>query len=169
MKRIIIDTNIWHYSYVIPGEEGYKEIHNCAETFILEKLSNIDVKLILSSYQVGEILEVLRKALVEKDKIIRLADRFKTEKFEIVDVSFKIVSDCHTKSIKSDIHIYDYFVVLPVKDIVEKIYSADDHFQHKDFTSICEVINPLKPWILREGKKPIKQEINKGQDKPRRE
>ena len=59
--------------------------------------------------------------------------------------------------IVSNIHIYDYLVAFPLKGLVSKIYSADDHFQHKDFKAIAEVINPLSPWILREGKRPTIQ------------
>ena len=54
------------------------------------------------------------------------------------------------------IDIYDYLVVLPFKEEVEEIYSADKHFQHSYFTSIANVINPLKDWITIEGKKPQK-------------
>ncbi len=47
-------------------------------------------------------------------------------------------------------------VALPLKGIVDRIYSADDHFSHGDFKEIAEIINPLGDWILREGRKPQK-------------
>ena len=157
MERIVIDTNIWHYSYIIPEEDEYKRIHEIAESFILEKLSNPSIKIIITSYQAAEILEILRKGGVETDKITRLAEKFKTQKFEIINISFSDILDAHSKSIVSNIHIYDYLAVYLLKGKVDKIYSADDHLQNKDFTSICEVINPLETWILREGRKPQKK------------
>lgn len=156
MENIFIDTNIWHYSYVIPKEEKYKKIHEVAEDFILEKLSNSSVKIVISSYQSAEILEVLRKSGIETDKIKRLAEKFKTRKFDVIDISFADVLKAHSKSIVSNIHIYDYLAGYLLKGKVDKMYSADDHFLHDDFTGICEVINPLDPWILREGRAPKK-------------
>ncbi|MBU0566945.1 hypothetical protein KJ693_06550 [bacterium] len=66
---------------------------------------------------------------------------------------------CFKKSLDSGIHIYDYLVALPLKGMVSKIYSADAHLQHQDFKEIAEVENPLFPWILVEGRKPVKEKI----------
>jgi len=68
MERIIIDSNIWHYSYIIPKELKYKEIHQIAKTFIIEKLMDTETKIIITNYQVGEILELLREGRKPKKK-----------------------------------------------------------------------------------------------------
>jgi len=158
-EKILIDTNIWYYSYVETKETEYIEIHNKANEFIINKIEDNTVIIYLNEYQVAEILEVLRKGKVDIEKRDNLIQDLieKKKKFSIVNTGFKIIKECYNKSKFSNIHIYDYLVVYTLKDIVDKIYSADDHFQHKDFTSICEVINPLKPWILREGRKPKKE------------
>jgi hypothetical protein len=78
------------------------------------------------------------------------------EGFFIKELTAKDIAFSYKKSKVSNIHIYDYFVAIPLKGIVTKIYSADDHFQHKDFKEIAEIINPIAPWILREGKRPEK-------------
>lgn len=71
-------------------------------------------------------------------------------------ISYETVKEAYLLSIRSNIHIYDYLVVLPFRGEVEEIYSSDKHFQHSSFTSIANVINPLKGWITIEGKKPQK-------------
>jgi hypothetical protein len=66
------------------------------------------------------------------------------------------VKEAYMLSTRSNIHIYDYLVVLPFKGEVEEIYSSDQHFQHPDFTSVAKVVNPLEEWITIEGKRPQK-------------
>ena len=71
-----------------------------------------------------------------------------------------MVLDAFQKSLVSSIHIYDYLVVFPLKGRVDKIYSADEHLFHSDFTSVAEVENPLEDWILVEGRKPEKRLVS---------
>jgi hypothetical protein len=63
-------------------------------------------------------------------------------------ITYEIVKEAYLLSINSNIHIYDYLVVLPFKGGGEVVYSSDPHFQHSDFTSIAKVINPLENWII---------------------
>ncbi len=156
-ETILVDTNIWHYAYFEPDVEEYKEIHKTAKKFLDEKLDDDFCLIAISLYQIGEIIELFRKTNIDKEIRLHLIESFKEEKFILHNFTQDIINESLNKSTNSNIHVYDYFVVLPVKDIIDKIYSADDHLQHEDFKSICEVINPLKPWILREGRKPKKQ------------
>lgn len=64
MEKIIIDTNIWHYSYITTKEKIYEEIHKKAKFFIIKKLNDPFIKIILTAYQASEILELLRKILL---------------------------------------------------------------------------------------------------------
>ena len=60
-KCYIVDTNIFEYAYIVPKDPVYSEIHRKASAFLLPLLQNPQVKIAMSSYQVGEILKVLRK------------------------------------------------------------------------------------------------------------
>lgn len=151
---MLIDSNIWYHAYILSEKEEFKEIHNKAVLFLAEKLNNDSVIIALTSYQVVEIMELLRKGQVDRGRIKELFDSFNTDKFQILEVSFEDISHCIHKSLISGIHAYDYLVALPLKGIISVIYSSDDHFQHPDFKEIASVVNPISPWILREGKVP---------------
>ncbi len=154
---ILIDTNIWHFAYVEPKELQYEEIHQKAKEFLFNKLKEKGIKIFLTSYQVSEILDMLRKGNVSKEIRIHLMELMETPLFSIIDLHFSIVKVSFQKSLNSNIHIYDYLVALPLKGTIGRIYSADDHFQHKDFLAVAPVENPLEPWILREGRKPFEK------------
>lgn len=49
-------------------------------------------------------------------------------------------------SAESGIHIWDYLVSHPFEDGIDKIYTLDPHFQHRDFQNIAQVENPIGPW-----------------------
>jgi len=119
-------------------------------------LDDSNISICLSAYQLGEIFDLFRKYKIDRVVESKIYQDFFTEKFIIRNLCLNHFKEAYKLSKRSLIHIYDYFVVLPIEDIVDKIYSADDHFQHKDFTSICKVTNPLFPWILREGREPEK-------------
>lgn len=138
-----------------PVETNYLELHKSAEKFLEDTLSDPEIVIAITSYQMVEILDLLRKTGVNPDVRKEIFAGFKTDKFKIKVIGLYDIESCLFKSLVSNIHIYDYLVALPFKGVVERIYSADSHFQHQDFTEIAEVINPLSPWILTEGKKPI--------------
>jgi predicted nucleic acid-binding protein len=157
---VMVDTNIWMYAYREPIEESYLEIHRKAESFLQNLLKDISVQIALTSYQIGEILDILRKAgISEEERRKRLREFEKEEKFLVKDLLFSEVKLCAELSISSSIHIYDYLVTVPLKGTVTKIYSADKHLSHRDFADIAEVINPISPWTLTEGRRPEKEEI----------
>lgn len=153
---IFIDTNIWYYAYIIPQRLEFIEIHNRAVRFLTEKLEDTSLVIAITTYQIAEILDVLRKSnlsgKIRKDTL----ESFKTKKFHVVNLSIELIEASFHKSLSSGIHIYDYLSALPLKGIITEIFSADDHFQHEHFKAIAKVINPLTPWILREGRLPKK-------------
>lgn len=155
IKFVLVDTNIWHYIYHQPKEEQFMELREKSRRFMKNILTEASIKLALSSYQCAEIVELLRRAGQSRQTIRELIEDFKKEKFTIVNLDFADFLLASDKSIASGIHIYDYLVALPLKNIVTEIYSADDHFQHQDFKEIAAVTNPLHPWILREGRIPV--------------
>jgi predicted nucleic acid-binding protein len=154
--NILIDTNIWHFSYISSDDVDFKAIHEKAKNFMLQMLIDEDIKIVLTSYQCAEILEILRRLHIPKKEREELILDFKTEKVMIISLHQSDFELCATKSIHSNIHIYDYLVALPLTGYITTIYSANDHFQHQDFKEIAPVENPLFPWILREGRRPVK-------------
>lgn len=131
------------------------EIHERASTFLSEKLMDTTLQIAISIYQIAEIMDILRKGNLQKNVRKDIFKSFNTTRFHIVNIGLKTLELCFKKSLVSGIHIYDYLVAIPLKGMVNEIFSADDHFQHKDFKQIAKVSNPLFPWILREGKAPI--------------
>ena len=104
----------------------------------------------------AEILDLLRKGNLKAEIRKDVFDSFKTSKYQLLEITIEQTEFCFQKSLASGIHIYDYLTVLPLRGIITEIFSADDHFQHKDFKKIAKVTNPLSPWILREGRIPEK-------------
>lgn len=152
---IFIDTNIWYYAYVIPKRLEFVEIHNRASQFLTEKLEDTGFIIAITTHQIAEILDVLRKSALSDNIRKAVMESFKTPKFHIVNL-IELVEAAFHKSLSSGIHIYDYLSALPLKGIVTEMFSADDHFQHKHFKAIARVTNSLSPWILREGNLPKK-------------
>ena len=152
-----MDTNIWQFGFIKPREKQFLELYESAHSFLISILSDESTRIAASSYQIAEILEVLRKSGMEKEPRAGILHDFEKAKFYVKDLSLADAVLALTDSARSNIHVYDYLVAYPLKDIVGRIYSADTHFTHEDFTSICEVINPLAPWFSTEGKRPEKR------------
>ena len=130
IKFVLVDTNIWHYIYNQPKEDQFVELQQKSRQFMKNILTDVSIKIALSSYQCAEIIELLRRSNQSKQIIKELIEDFKKEKFTIVNLDFADFLLASDKSLASNIHIYDYLVALPLKNIVTEIYSADDHFQH---------------------------------------
>jgi len=153
---VLIDTNIWHFALVKPMEEPFTEVHNLASTFLSSILFDPNIRIALSCYQVSEILEVLRRSNLSVDSRLGLLKDFEKGKFFVKSLDFPLVIGAVKDSAESNIHIYDYLVAYPLRGIVSRIYSADEHFKHPHFHRIAEVNNPLSPWVITEVKRPAK-------------
>jgi hypothetical protein len=153
---VLVDTNIWKFGLVKPREKEFSELYESAHGLLFSLLADKVTRIGMSAYQVGEILETLRKSGIEREERLRIADDFKKPKFYIADVTLNDVFRAVTDSVSSNIHVYDYLVAYPLRDVVSRIYSADKHFMHEDFRSICEVTNPVSPWFEVEGRRPEK-------------
>ena len=153
-RSLLIDTNIWHFGYIAPTKEKWNAIHQIASSFLSDVITDSSVIIFVTTFQVAEIMEVLRKHAFPVKQREEVYKGFKTEKFRVIDVKSTDVDVCFKKSLASGIHIYDYLVAIPLKGIINEIFSADDHFQHEDFQEIAKVNNPLSPWIIREGRIP---------------
>ena len=153
---VLIDTNIWHFALVTPIEQPFIEVHNLASTFLSSILFDLNIRIALSCYQASEILEVLRRSKLSVETRLKLLEDFEKGKFFVKPLVFPEIMTAVRDSAKSNIHIYDYLVAYPLKGIVNKIYSADEHFKHPHFHKIAEVNNPLSPWVITEGKRPVR-------------
>ena len=153
---MLIDTNIWQFGFVKPKEKEFFELHELAHSFLSSILADEATRIAISSYQIAEISEVLRKSGMERESRLCILQDFEKAKFYVRDLSFADTVRAATDSTKSNIHVYDYLVAYPLRDILGRIYSSDTHFSHEDFSSICEVVNPLAPWFSTEGKRPEK-------------
>lgn len=153
-RSLLIDTNIWHFGYVTPKQEKWNSIHQLASSFLLDVIADPSVTIFVTTFQVAEIMEVLRKHNFPAEQRKQIYKGFKTEKFRIIETTSTDLDVCFEKSLASGIHIYDYLVAIPLEGIVTEIFSADDHFQHEDFQRVAKVKNPLFPWIIREGSFP---------------
>jgi len=65
---VLIDTNIWYFARVQTKESEYAPLHSSAKTFLLEELSQEEVRIALSAYQIGEILETWRRSGISNTK-----------------------------------------------------------------------------------------------------
>lgn len=153
---VLVDTNIWHFAFVKPKGEEFAEVHALAKDALMELLTDKGVRVAMSAYQAGEVIEVLRRSGVDLETREGLVRDFSTGKFFVKDLTFNTVRSALSDSAESGIHVYDYLVAYPLKGVVERMYSADDHFQHEHFR-YAEVVNPVAPWILREGIKPFRK------------
>ena len=152
---VLVDTSVWHFAFVEPKEKEFTEIHARAREALEKLLSDRDIRIAMSAYQVGEVVEVLGRSGVDSKTREGLIKDFGTGKFFVKELTFDAVAEALRDSFQSGIHVYDYLVAYPLKGLVERIYSADDHFRHEHF-GYAEVVNPVAPWVLREGVKPFR-------------
>lgn len=154
---VCVDTNIWEYAYVEELDITDGLTLTCeARTFVADLLGDSGRSIAVSQYQVIEILDVLRKTRVGegiRDGLYRL---FHTPKCRIVACTDDLVGEAFRLSKQSGIHIYDYMVALPLRGLVQVIYTADSHFENEHFQQIARVVNPLS-WVMCEGQRPRKR------------
>jgi predicted nucleic acid-binding protein len=154
---VMVDTNIWQFAFMTPREKEFVQIHDLAGLFLTTVLEDESVRIAATSYQVAEIVEVLRKSGYPNEKRMKILHDFEKPKFFVKDLMLSDVTRACEDSSKSNVHVYDYLVVSPLKGVVDRIYSADEHFKHDDFQRIATVANPLEPWFVTEGKHPEKK------------
>lgn len=156
MAVILIDSNLWLYGRTEAREQEFAEIHRRTKAFLDARVADPEIRIGITTYHAAEILDLWRKARVPEADRRKLFSAFFSEKFIRTGIDDAALQTCGAMSLASGIHIYDYLVALPLKGLVDRIYSADDHFQHPHFTSIAPVENPVAPWVLREGRRPAK-------------
>ena len=158
VKGVFIDTCIWSLAYKIPrknrfkGEEEYKEaleLHIKASEFLKKNLE--DNIIYMTYFQVMEIFHVLgfRGTKLQLKIAKSITDYIlKSPKIVKVEIPPTIYKKCLELSAETGIHIWDFLCILPLKDLIDKAYSMDKHFQHKVFKELgIHVENPFGIWI----------------------
>jgi len=151
-----VDTNIWEYAYVAPDVDKGDELFAEARAFLDALLADASRAIVLSTYQVAETLEILRKVGLAPEDRQAVHDLFFSDRCRVVPCSLEVTQQAFTLSTKSGIHIWDYLVALPLQGLVEVIYTADKHFEHEHFQDIARIENPLS-WVMCEGQAPQKK------------
>jgi len=150
MEKILIDTQIFVYALKNPFiDENHplKELTNLASEIVKDSL--IENIILLSPQLLAEIYHILSfrgvKLPINKTKelINLLLDSNKTI-FSWVDE--KIFYKAMFLSSKTNIHIWDFLVVLPFEGNIDKIYSIDPHFRDCKELQIANLENPLNIW-----------------------
>jgi predicted nucleic acid-binding protein len=151
---VCVDTQIWVFAYGRPSAGSLTAPHSEARNFLSDILRSPEITIAISLFQAAEILELLRRIGTSTVERTQLWQDFSCAKFCLKALTTDHVEEALILSMKSSVHIWDYLVVLPLKDIVRRIYSADRHLlETDDFSNIAEVVNPLS-WNMVEGQEP---------------
>jgi predicted nucleic acid-binding protein len=151
-EAALVDTQLWEYACLqqVASPSG---VHSEAATFLDRLFSDPGTQVHVTAYQMAEIMEVLRKAgLPEAARRTTLA--VLQTNCQCVDLDADVALECVELSLRSGIHVYDYLVAVPLRGLVDVIYSADRHFlQDPEFGAVAPVVNPVT-WEMQEGQPP---------------
>lgn len=153
LDAVGVDTNIWEYAFCEPRIAGGRELREEARSFLDALLAEDSTAIVVSDYQVCETLEVMRKLGVASDTRRSVYDLFRSGRCRLVPCGIEVVAEAFGLSGDSGIHMYDYMVALPLRSLVQVIYTADEHFGHAHFQGIAAIRNPLS-WAMVEGRVP---------------
>jgi predicted nucleic acid-binding protein len=65
----------------------------------------------------------------------------------IIEATLEDVQKCIDLSLASNIHVWDFLCVIPLKDQVDVIYTSDKHFTHQSMQDLGVAIeNPIGTW-----------------------
>ena len=149
---VAVDTQLWEYACMIPKGPDGSGLHVQARDFVDGIVGDPSVQIVCSSYQLAEVVEVLRKVGANRDVRQEMVDLL-TARCRCVPVDLNVAVECLGLSLESSIHVWDYLVAVPLRGLVDTIYTADTHFRHDHFRSIARVVNPLD-WDMEEGQRP---------------
>lgn len=149
--KILIDTRIWVLALKAPFlEKNDPQMRLAARAAaFLKRTLNGNTNLLFSSQLIAEIYHVLSQrgkkmpAAQARALITELLERGGAVYRPISQSIFLRAMDI---SAISGIHLWDYLVVLPFEETLDRIYTMDPHFQHPSFQTFCPVENPLGIW-----------------------
>jgi len=152
-----VDTQLWSIAKKKPERKRFKtpedferalEAHLKARRFFAEVFPSLRVY--MSLHQVAEIFHVLafrgsRVPPEEAAKIIYgILDDSRIVK---VPLTAQTLREAVRESVETGIHIWDFTCLLPVRNLVNIIYSADQHFKTIGKKHGIKVENPIGYWV----------------------
>jgi len=85
---ILVDSNIWLYAYAKARQKEYEKIHLLARSFFQNLIQDSRIKMAVTSYQIAEIIDLLRKANVDKQTRIEIFEGFKNTELSALWADF---------------------------------------------------------------------------------
>jgi predicted nucleic acid-binding protein len=149
--KILIDTRIWALGLKTPfltRHDPALEHAKVAQSF-LAKILRKDHQLLLSSHLVAEIFDALtqRGNQIPSDQASRFIHDLLDRRGTVFrPVSQEILNRCMALSSRSGIPLWDYLVVFPFEDGIDRIFTIDPHFQDPTLQNLAPVENPLGIW-----------------------
>ena len=156
--RILIDTRIWGLALKAPyyaDADPVKDVAAKAEMFV--RLSAKEHTVCLSTQLVAEIYHVLTargKKLAKRKAGVLVNDLVRSPKVVYKSVGISAVQQALMLSAQTGVHIWDFLVVLPFQDELDKIYTMDPHFKNCKALQIADVENPMGIWTVEGRKEP---------------
>lgn len=149
--KILVDTRIWVLGLKAPFlQKGDPEMKPATKaSAFLKTMLTRNAGLLFSSQLIAEIFHVLTQrgkkmpAAQARTLITDLLERGGSIYRPVSQATFLRAMEL---SASSGIHVWDYLVVLPFEDLLDRIYTMDPHFQHPSFQSLCPIENPIGIW-----------------------
>ncbi len=156
--NIFIDTQLWIYAFKKPlrkkfsSDREYREaleIHDRAIKFLHRAL--LDHTVYTTTHQLAEIFHALafRGMKMNTKQALDIIEKImKSSKVVVVEIKKKHYREALRLSSLSGIHVWDYLCIVPLKGLIDTVYTNDKHFLHPTIKSIVPRIeNPVGKWI----------------------
>ncbi len=148
---------MWIYSLKKPDESKYpsKDLHAQdmrkhlkAQSFF--KTFTNKTLFFFTTHQICEIYHALRFRGQKLDAnfvdaYINSITSAKTSR--IVEANKDDMKHCIDLSIASNVHVWDFLCIIPIKDKIDVIYTSDKHFTHQTMKDLgVRIENPIGTW-----------------------
>ncbi|MBI3601135.1 MAG: hypothetical protein HY097_10925 [Nitrospinae bacterium] len=149
--RTLIDTRIFILSFKFPYLSiEHKDYPIALQTkSFVDKIFHNNETILISSQLASEVFHVLvnRGVKIPPEHARKYLTALLNHKnVECRSASKENISKAIELSTSSGIHIWDYLVVLPFKNGIDRIITMDPHFNHPTLSSIARIENPINVW-----------------------
>ncbi len=157
LQKLFIDTELWIYSLKKPDQAKYQD----SQRFQLDRDKHInakhffknlspDTQYFFTIHQLCEIYHNLRfrGSRLESEFVITFITALKSsQNSTIVEITQESYEKCLRLSTQSNIHIWDFLCVIPLRGKIDLIFTSDKHFLDVEFTNLgIPIQNPLREW-----------------------
>ena len=155
--RAMVDTQLWSLAKKkpvksrFPSDDQFKnalDIHLKAVEFFRNEFPGLRVY--MSYQELAEIFHVLafRGLRIRTDEAYKIVLSIIEDPGIVkVPVTADVFRSAVEASVKTKIHIWDFLCFLPVKDFIDVIYTADEHFKIIGEMYEVKVVNPVDSWL----------------------